>query len=443
MALEDDKKHSLDLLIYEYLLKNHFDKTANALREELDLTDFKLSDHAPSLSVWYDAFIETAEVRSGQKFVPESLNRIEGIMLKLENDKQRYSRMKSSPQIRSSLTMRKPFDLRSQPTSSFDKCDLQHSNGHPNALQDGPMGYHSVQGMRSNMQSSIQMRHHMSPVTQPILSEIKRIDLGLSIVTASCFCSQNSTLIIHSSDGTIHFYNLTTNEIEYDFPILRGTLKMLKAREIDGVIYFAYSYNEYCINLCKYEYMKKDDIRVFEFEASIKEFCLGKEYLYVLDNSGVKAFTFSGTYVNASKHPEAFSVEWFGNNLVVAEGSKISEYDPNLSAEVGVIAMGVQSIFKVKGNVGFIISSDSIQAIDSTTGSVVASVKCTLPCKDLSILSNTIAVCTTTDLFYASDVIPLKNPIEIAQFICLNHRGLLAVSSDGIVTLFSKMQAYE
>lgn len=439
MTQEDEKKYSLNILIYEYLLKNHFDKTASAFKDELDITDFKPSDHAPSLSTWYNAFIETAEVRSGQKFIPESLNRIEGIMLKLENEKQRYSRMKGSSQAKGPSGMRAPFDSRPQQVPNLDKCDLHHLNGRH---QDCTIG-HSAQNTRGTMQGNIQVRNHMPPVVQPILSEIKRIDLGLPTITMSCFCPLNNILIAHSSDSTIHFYNLATNEIEYDFSTQRRTMRMIKSREVSGVIYFAYSCDGYCIKLCKYEHMKKDDINAFELETSIKGFCLNEECLYVLDSDGVKAFAFSGIFMNALSCPDAVSIECFGNNLVVAEESKISEYDARLSTETGVVARGAYLSLRVKRNVAFIISSDSIQAIDSRMGSVVASVKCMLPYKDLSILSNTIAVCTSAELFYASDVIPLKNPIEIAQFNCLNHGGLLVVSSDGIVILFSKIQAYE
>lgn len=346
MSQEDTKKHSFNILIYEYLLKNNFEKTANTFMEELGIANITLGNGASSLSTWYDAFIETAEVRSGEKFIPESLNRIEGIMFKLENDKHRYSRM------RSFSTTGGSFDPGSQNASSFDKCSL-HRRG---IYQNGPIDC-SSQGIYGSV-----LRSHPLPGPHP-LSEIKRIDLGISAITTSCFCPLNSILIVHSSDGRIHFYNLATNEIEYGFSTRRKGMKMIKAIESGDTIYFAYSCDGYCVNVCSYAHMKKDDMCAIESETLISDLCLSKDYVYVLDGM-IKMFTLSGACVRMLVCQGGTSIEWINGSLAVARTSKISEYDAFLSGEIGVIAVGTNLAFKAKGGIAFIILDGSIQAID-------------------------------------------------------------------------------
>jgi hypothetical protein len=250
----------------------------------------------------------------------------------------------------------------------------------------------------------------------------------------------NNFLITFSADNRLYFYNLITNEIEYDFLVQRRSLKGFKVREVGKTIFFAYSCDDFSINLCKYEFMKKEDIKIFDFEIPIKSFCLSNDAIYVLDDNSIKMFSFSGICVASVKISSISYIESFGNSILSVDSNKISEFDQRLASEPKVLTKGVYPTFRVKGEIGFITINDTIQAIEPKNMSIVNSVKCALPSKDIALLHNTIAVCTSTDLFYATDVIPIKNPIEISQFFCLNSRGMLVLSSDGIITLYSKVQ---
>lgn len=404
-----DKKESLNLLIYEYLIKNKMMNSAKALKEELKLGDINISDAPSSLSTWYFNFIETSEVRSGTKIVPDSLNRIEGIMLKLENEKQRFSRMKNLSSLKNSPIQRHPHSPAPRMERFPEKFDQQKNFTPPKNFG-----------------------------CQNILTEIKRIDLGIPNVEVSQFCSINNILITFSGDKRMYFYNLVSNEIEYEFEVQRRSLKWLKAREVGPTIFFAYSSDDYNVVLCRYDHGKKEDIHSFDFEIPIKSFCLSTDTLFILDDNNIKKYSFNGIIHGAYKNQAIDSIEWFGNVLLAADPNKICEIDPRTLSETRVITKGIYPTLKVKGDVAFIMQNDSIQAIDSKNMAVITSVKCALPIKDFSLLYNTIAVTTSKDLFYATDVIPLKSPLDISHFYCSNTRGLLVLSTDGIIVLFTK-----
>lgn len=399
ISKEYDKKDSLNFLIYEYLLKNDFKKTADSFKEETGISLSNLNDSKPALRQWYDIFIETAETRSGLGKSPDALDRIEGIMMKLENEKHRYSKIRS--------IMNKPQQImrRSDPYSGSSSPVI-----HPQP----------------------------SPQTQTMLVEVKKIDLGVSPLILSIFCPIKNILIAYSSDLRVYFYNLVTNEIEFDFSIGQRPLKYFKVKESKETIYMAYSTDEFTIRLCKYEFMKKEDVKVFEFETAFKSFCLSFDTLYVLDDSNIKSFTFLGMCTGATKASHVLSIECADNKLLVADSMKVTEYDIRLNVEINVLARCRFPVLKVKNDEIFLILNDSIQVFDAKIGSLLSSVKSTLPCKDVALLFNTIAVCTSTDIFYATDIIPVKNPMEMSTYSCFDTKGLLVVSFDGIVTLYSR-----
>lgn len=395
ISRDDDKKDSLNLIIYEYLLKSNFHQSASSFKEEAGIGEYKMSDSLPVLARWYLNFLETVDVRSGQRIQPDILNRIEGVMLKLENEKQRYARMRN-PSERSQPVMRHPVDPRDYPSVQI----------HPTSL---------------------------------VLVEYKKIDLGISTILHSNFCPANNILITFSSDLHFYFYNLETNEIEYDFGISQRCLKLMKVKEVNSTIYMAYSSDDYSIRLCKYENAKKSDIKVLEFETPIKFFCISHDMVYVIEDTGtIKSFTFLGVCTGALQSVSALSIDCIGDKLIVIDQSRVAEYD-RMGTEIAVLARSRFPIVKIKNENIFMILNDSVQVIDGKTGNAISSVKCTLPCKDIALLFNTIAVCTSTDLFYATDIIPLKNPIELDCYSCFNTKGLIIVSADGIVTLLTRV----
>lgn len=413
ISKEYDKKDSLNFLIYEYLLKNNFKKTAEMFQEETGISLSNLNDSKPALRRWYDIFIETAETRSGLGNAPDALDRIEGIMMRLENEKRRHSR------IRSIINKPPPAVRRTEPYSGSSSPII-----HPKT--------HSI------MQHSPQIPAQIPAQVPALLKEIKKIDLGIAPLISSVFCPVKNVLVVYSSDLQFHFYNLATNMIEFDFCIGPRPLKYFKVRENKEIIYIAYATDEFSIRLCKYEHMKKEDVKVFDFDTAFKSFCLSSDTLYVLEDGYIKSFTFLGMSTGKSKASHVLSIECAGNKLLIADSTKVSEYDIRLNVELNILARCRFPVMKVKNDEIFLVLNDSIQVFDAKIGNLLSSVNSTLPCKDVALLFNTIAVCTSTDLFYGTDIVQVENPMEMSTFSCFDVKGLIVVSFDGIVTLYSR-----
>ncbi|WUR04992.1 WD40 repeat domain-containing protein [Vairimorpha necatrix] len=85
--------NSLNTLIYDYLLKMKFDKTAQVFITEAYIGEKVANELPPALFEWYLAFHEISNIRCGITNNSGDVARIEGIMLKLENEKKRYQHM--------------------------------------------------------------------------------------------------------------------------------------------------------------------------------------------------------------------------------------------------------------------------------------------------------------------------------------------------------------
>lgn len=90
---EQNILYMLNSLIYDYLVKMKYEKAAKAFSLEAMIEETKQPEGTPILAQWYLAFTEISNVRSGVSANPGDLSRIEGIMLKLENEKKRYQQM--------------------------------------------------------------------------------------------------------------------------------------------------------------------------------------------------------------------------------------------------------------------------------------------------------------------------------------------------------------
>ncbi|KAG0442440.1 hypothetical protein DMUE_0269 [Dictyocoela muelleri] len=92
MNKNEDTKKMFNMLIHEYLRKEGYQGTAKLFLAEANVEITRESQPFPLLYKWFEAFNDICMVRSGKKKNKDSLARIEGVMLKLENDKKRISR---------------------------------------------------------------------------------------------------------------------------------------------------------------------------------------------------------------------------------------------------------------------------------------------------------------------------------------------------------------
>lgn len=82
--------NTLNMLVYDYLVKTKYEGTAKVFLNEAGLGDFKPTEGAPILAQWYAAFHDISAVRSGMSSSVHDLSRIEGIMMRLENERRRH-----------------------------------------------------------------------------------------------------------------------------------------------------------------------------------------------------------------------------------------------------------------------------------------------------------------------------------------------------------------
>lgn len=82
--------NTLNMLIYEYLTKMKYEGTAKVFCSETGIGEFKAGEGTPLLAQWYGVFHDISAVRSGLSPNPHDLSRIEGIMMRLENERRRH-----------------------------------------------------------------------------------------------------------------------------------------------------------------------------------------------------------------------------------------------------------------------------------------------------------------------------------------------------------------
>ncbi|KAM0672041.1 hypothetical protein CWI42_041990 [Ordospora colligata] len=83
----------LNMLVYDYLMKMNYEGSAKMFCSEAGLGEFKSNEGAPVLAQWYSVFHEISAVRSGFLSNSQDLARIEGIMMRLENEKRRQQQI--------------------------------------------------------------------------------------------------------------------------------------------------------------------------------------------------------------------------------------------------------------------------------------------------------------------------------------------------------------
>jgi LisH len=421
---QDEKSLSFNRLVYEYLIKSHYDKTAEMFKKEAEIQEISLNSTPSTLLNWYNIFIETAEVRSGRSYVPDSLNRIEGIMLKLENDKIRYSNM-NVIQPSSPYQYRKPQDF--PPIYNYYN---QYSN--PDRYSQYSPAYPGVELKKS------------------LFKEYKRIDLNIPKVIFSTACMPKGMLVNACSDNRIYFYNFMNNEIEFDFLASKWPIKKLAVTEIEHPmkgsrmsdmetsILLAYNWDDSNIKICMYDKMQKVDIGMVE--ASILSYAISADALYVLEkNSTLKIFSLNGEILKSYKiNPAATAIDILGKNLLIVENSRIYPFDFDNPENIrNICKNGYSSVFIKKKNL-FVLTGQSLDVYDCQLG-FIASLKPSLTYKDVYMLCGMIAVYTGNEILVGSEAIPCQSAVEMSEFEFGSEHGMFAVLSNSIIVLYSKL----
>lgn len=273
----------------------------------------------------------------------------------------------------------------------------------------------------------------------PSLYEDRRIDLKLPFVLLARFCVSAKILICCCADGDIYFYNLERNAIEYEFQTPWRSIKQMRVLEKENSLFLAYSHDEYNISLCRYSNGKKEDIKVITSDLPIRSMCLGGCSLFVLaENSLLRLYNLAGDLIKTFKiSGDVFAIDFFGNNLLMIETSRVVEFDLNLNAEIKILSKGPRPAVCVRENFAFVLYADTIQVFGTYSPFPVLTLKCTLACKDLAMVMEKLAICTSNDVFYGHNVVPAPGAIAIAQFIEDGIARLLVITSQGVLIYFN------
>lgn len=410
--VSEDKNSGFNRLVYEYLVKGNFEKTAAVFKSECMIDDIQFNDLPSTLLNWYNIFIETADVRSGRKYISESLNRIEGIMLKLENDKQRFSRISSMAQ-----NMKRTVNLKAH----YGEETLQCENPDQYVLNQARVP-------------------PSKPIVHNLLREYKRIDLHLPKVFIAKYCPINKILILCCIDNKVYFYNLANNSMDYCFISGRRLVRIIRHHETSDRIYLAYSTDNYSITLSRFFAGKVEEIKTIDFEVPVRSYCFANDNFLVLsDNSTLKIFSFDGEVLKILQTSRAvISIDYFGKSLLMVETNRIVEFDLTMNMEIKTLCRAKNPYLTVKGEFAFLTLSDTIQVFNSYSPGPIMSISNMMAYKDICMVLNRPAICTESEIFYGGDIIPLPSAMEISEYSLPGVSGLIVVSSEGIVTLYSK-----
>ncbi|AFM98194.1 hypothetical protein EHEL_041460 [Encephalitozoon hellem ATCC 50504] len=280
---------ALNMLVYDYLSKMKYEGSAKVFFNEASLGDFKPTEGMPILAQWYAAFHDISAVRSGLSSNAQDLSRIEGIMMKLENEKRRYQNIgridPTSMGYGGAMDPYKQYPMYYQP-QQFDQRKMYEMYGHvsppvdaaprfydPRKAGMGTSGYKAGQGYpryprfedqnassakipprqfrdegKSNSATSPSMtaaQSNSSPLFESVLGTGDRL-FGLKEVMAfvpnehttvcSAVARDHKLLFIASSNRTITAVNLLSGKSESVVETDDKQVIEMKIRECEGII---------------------------------------------------------------------------------------------------------------------------------------------------------------------------------------------------------------
>ncbi|KAI4291775.1 hypothetical protein PAPHI01_1049 [Pancytospora philotis] len=432
---------SFNKLVLEYLLKMKLDKSAAAFRKELGLDDVRLNDALPTLLNWYSIFLETAEVRAGITLVPDSLNRIEGIMLKLENEKLRYSQLKVSgaAEMRPHASLSRPaYGQYSERPRAGDSTDY---GPRPSAYGTGPYPQRMPGMERDAPSTSAAAEPPAVPPASyfPPLKEYNVVEMNIPYILAAHYCPQAQLLLLCAVDGKAYFYSLAAQKVEYSFVLPKPHVRQLRALEANHNIFFLVAFDDASLHLYRYANGIKEDMKPIESDTPIRSFCFGKRSIYVLAGSStIRVYSFVGDLLKTLRVGcNVLEIEFFGTNLLLVEAASVTEFDPNMGIEVKALARGKSPRVIVKDDFAFVIFTDSVQGFSGRSPFPVIAFKSTLNVVDIDLIANMVAVCTGNETYIGNDLYPISNSILVMPIVYHDVIGCIVLGSNAVLSYFT------
>lgn len=391
---------SFNKLVYEYLVKMNFKQTAEVFKKEAQVQDIRLNENIPTLLNWYNIFVETSNVRGGNTVIPESLNRIEVIMKKLESERNKNSQM-------------------------IDKQD---------GINENEFEFERKTGYKSEMYKETE---HSTK-----LKEFKSIDLKLPYVYLCKFCPQTKVLILACADNKIYFYNLAKNTIEGSMLIKTRKIQNIIIKETHKDIFFAYEINGHSLIMLKYSDGIVNEIKTIDTEHKIISNCFVDNYVVVLfANSIIRVFSISGEFIKQFEmNTVCKSLETFENNILVLKEDSLVKLDKNMGIEIKTCITGKPNAIVAKDGYLFVFYLDQIQVFKSlsqTQPTYVTYIENGFTCKDITWFNKFFVACLENDLLYCN--VKLKAPNTIAIYKLSQHENavLMLITSNAKISFIN------
>lgn len=420
-------------LVYEYLLKMQYEKTAKAFKSEAQVVDIHVTDTPPVLLNWYHVFMETADVRSGKTYIPEVLNRIEGIMLKLENEKQRYSRM--------SAIVAQPRRTPSGPPV-MTRLPAAAGSGIHEPLPPVERKMYDRPPIPRDVPKAMGMPMAHSALHPAFLKEYDHIDLSLPYIYAAQYCPLHRIILCACADGKLYFYSLAKSLIELSLPMKTRKTKALVFNEGPDGLFVSYEIEKHAMAFIRYVPGHKEDARIVELERTVLSYCFFRDILAVLfSDSMLSLYSLGGELIRKYELASPFySVGALENCLLLVDQSRATEFDYRIGQETKTLIKGNIQTVHVKDGLAFAVFPDVIQVYSDAQPFPLCSVKGNIPCRDIAFVQSAVAICTGTDVYYNGSVLPAPNSIGMFKFSWQALPGLMTISSDGRIILLSCSQ---
>lgn len=362
--------YTLNTLIYDYLIKMKYEKTAKSFAIEAQLEEVKINEGAPLLSQWYAAFHEISSVRSGISSNPGDLSRIEGIMLKLENEKKRYQQMgrvdhmgyygmpreaegmyKGHPMYYGNPyhEPRKPMEMYGpvgEHPQSFMKPEYTRPQHRP------PMRYDEYEQSPPNKRPEHRFESNpISPVPNPyqerpfVLREISSFRITDSTVIYSTISRQYNVMFNLVNTRKVCAFNCTTMKLESELETNGKQLTDIKIRDFNDYVFIVGSFGgkelmimRYVVNEAKFDimgYLRGHSTKIISFDIS--------DSIYSLDESFIlRKWNFKG----ACEREEILSgnisrmFSYSDTTIILTDGLRVYLYDFEMNMEMQELYKG-------------------------------------------------------------------------------------------------------
>ncbi len=405
--ISDEVKLSLEKLIYEYLVKMNYEESAKVFKKEGNIDEVRINESIPALLNWYNIFVETANVRSGNILLPDSLRKIEMIMNKLESDKNKYLKNSNHSKYQGMVGIGDNFDRQMTAQYLLEKNNVKFS--------------------------------------QRKIKEYKKIDLKIPFVYTSQFCPSRMILLMACADNKMYFYNISKNIIEYSLTIKTQNGVSISFKECHDGIFVAYALDTYSVYLFKYFDGMISEIKTIKSDNNLYSYkFLDKSMVILYANRILKIFSLAGDLIKQTEiSDQCYSLETFLNHILFIKEDTIMEFDYNIETEVRTPITGKVNNIIVKNGYLFVFYIDQIHVFNSFPQNKPICIyffENRLELKDITCFYNSVAICFENELFYSNIKIQTSNAVGVYTLLQHGKPVLMVLSSDGKILFISLIQ---